>query len=117
MAVQEPIDWWFCCIHPTERAVLRATIEGVVLTLNVGLPLDIWNSVWDVFPYTGQKRRDAFLWIYALEIVTIEATETVAAFDAVRALDFAAYTRFGVYLLSSSAACFGGCSQSTIPTP
>lgn len=110
-------DFWFCCLHPDERAVLRATSAALILTLGVGMPLDLWLTVWAVFPLTGGARRAAFLEIYYLEIVTIMEGEPPVPVDVVRPTDASFWLALSVYLLLPNAACLGGCTQSINPAP
>lgn len=109
------IEDWFCCLNPRERAVLRLTIEGVALTLNVGIPREVWELFWATSAPNGQALRDAFLVIYGLEIVTIgegdEQQEVIRAISSFVAL----YAAWALYLVSPSAACIAGCQQTRFP--
>lgn len=109
------IGWWFCCIHSRERGVLRSTIEGIAVTLNVGIPVEVWDAFW--FPYAdnGAAVREAFLSIYSLEIVTIVVDPELPPIDVVRARDGLLYASWALYLLTPAAACLTDCQQSQLP--
>lgn len=113
--MNEPIDWWFCCIHPRERSVLRSTILGIAETLNVGIPVSLWDVFWiGIYGY-GDAMKSAFISIYRLEIVTIEVDPELPPIDVVRARDGLMYAAWLVFLLTPPAACLEGCQQSRLP--
>lgn len=109
------IGFWYCCIHPRERAVLNATIEGLVITLNEGIPLDLWDAFWSPWSGNGEAVRAAFRSIYKLEIVEIVVDPELPPIEAVRARDGVVIALWGAFLLTPAAACVGGCQQSTVP--
>lgn len=109
------IAFWFCCLNPRERGVLRATIDGEIATLGVGIPLDVWNTFWIASPDNGTAVREAFLRIFRLEIVTIEIGDPPVPVDVVAPIDYAQWLSWGLFLLTPSAACLSGCQQSTVP--
>ena len=108
------IAWWWCCLNPRESGVLRGTIEGIALTLDVGIPLTIWDGFWLPYGGNGAAVRSAFLSIYKLEIVTIEVGEPPVPVDVVRALFPLDYASWALFLLTPEAACSSGCQQSTV---
>lgn len=101
---------WFCCLNPTERGVLRSTAEALLLTLFVGVPKDLWDTFWFASLYSGQDRRDAFIEIYALEIVTIIDVETDEELLVVRPTDFAFWSDASLFTIGAGSDCGGGCS-------
>jgi len=109
------IGFWYCCIHPRERAVLAATIEGLVITLNEGIPLALWNAFWLPWAGNGEAVRTAFLSVYQFEIVEIVVDPEFPPIEAVRAKDGLVVVLWGVFLLTPPAACLEGCQQSTVP--
>jgi len=111
------IEFWFCCINPTERGVLRPLVEAIALTLNVGMPLDLYLALWAVFPENSEARRNAFASIYGLETVTVVPGGELAPYDAVRALDPVLYASWFVYVFTLPATCVDGCEQSTVGNP
>lgn len=108
------IAWWFCCLNPRERVLIRDTSEGLVLTAFIGIPLVIWNAFWIPTIHGSEAVREAFLSIYKLEIVTIvlEGEET----SVVRPRDgYAAdWLSWSIFLVTPTAACLTGCQQSTV---
>lgn len=109
------IEWWYCCIHPREQGVLRTTIMGIAETLNVGIPVPLWDAFWLSYSPSGLAMRSAFLSIYGLEIVTIVVDPELPPIDVVRAKDALRYAAWFVFLLSPAAACTEGCQQSKLP--
>lgn len=95
--------------------MMRVTAEGLLLTLYLGMPLDLWLAAWAVAGHNTSGYRTAFLHLYHLEIVTIEEVET--PYEAVRPLDGyeAWWVEIVVWLLDPLAACLGGCPQSQRP--
>lgn len=109
------IDFWWCCLNPRERVVLRSTIDGIALTLNVGIPKPLWDTFWLGTLNSGEPVRDAFLSIYGLEIVTIPLGEPPVDTQVVRAKDGLTYAAWFVYIFTPAAACLSGCQQSSVP--
>lgn len=115
MGAPANIDFWYCCLNPREQGVLRATIEGELLTLFVGVPLAVWDGFW--LPYTGDAPavRAAFMAVYRLKIVTIEVGDPPVPVEVVITEETTAYVDYGIFLLTPGATCSGGCSQSRVP--
>lgn len=109
------IAFWFCCLNPREREVLRLTIEGLILTVNVGIPVAAWDLFWVVFPDNGAAVRAAFLTTYRLSIVTIEVGDPPVPVDVVQADEYTSIISWALFLLEPEAACVEGCQQSTVP--
>lgn len=110
------IERWFCCLNPRERSVLRASIEGLLLTLWIGIPSDLWEAFWFGEPQSGAAVRSAFLSIYGLEIVTIVPTEGEPAVEVVRPVDLVQWVSWSLFLLTPAAACLSGCQLSRNPS-
>lgn len=109
------IGWWWCCLNPREREVLRGTIEGLFLTLNVGIPLPVWDAFWLVHPDNGQAVRDAFRATYKLGIDTILVGEPPVPVEVVVSNEFVLIISWMTFLGFPASACLEGCQQSTVP--
>jgi len=109
------IEWWFCCLHPRERGVLRSTAEALVLTLFLGVPEDVWQAFWVVYEDNGEEVRQAFLRIYGLEIVSITVDEELVSVVRPASGFLALWVSYSLYILTPGAACLAGCEQSTVP--
>lgn len=94
---------------------MRIMAEGLVLTLNVGVPIVTWFAAWGITTHAAAEYREAFLALYHLEIVTIEEAET--PYEAVRSLEgFEAWwAGIALWLFDPRAACLEGCPQSQRP--
>lgn len=86
-----------------------------MLDLFLGVPLDVWDAFWFGTTGTGQRRRDAFIQIYQLEIATIEEGEPPVPVEVVRPIDFVYWVEVAVFILTPAAACLAGCEQSKLP--
>lgn len=109
------IGWWFCCLNPREREVLRATIEALALTLYVGVPVAVWDAFWLIHPDNGQAARDAFLILYKLSIEPIPIGDPPVVVDCVVTSEVLTYASWLLFLATPEAACIDGCQQSTLP--
>lgn len=95
--------------------MLQVTAEGLVLTLYLGMPYDLWLIAWAVFADNTAARREAFRALYHLEIATIEVD--MLPVEVVRPVDgFEAWwVEIVLWLLDPLAACLEGCPQSQRP--
>jgi len=95
--------------------MLRVTAEGFLLTLYLGIPLDIWLAAWAVTGGDGEEYREAFLHLYHAEIGTMVIDEV--GIDAVVPLDgwVEWWIEMVLWLLDPGAACLDGCQQSQRP--
>lgn len=93
----------------------RSTAEGLLLTLYVGVPLDLWEAFWFGSYLTGEVRRRAFLTIFELEIVSIVLVEGELPVTVVRPVNLPLWVESSLYLLTPAAACLSGCQQSKPP--
>lgn len=111
------VGWFYCCLHPAERTVMRQTIEGLVLTLFLGVPLDVWTAFWLVTEHGAPEYQDAFRGLYHLEIVTIESDP--APIEVVRPIEgfLPFWVEVGLFVVTPEAACLSGCTQSRRPAP
>lgn len=95
--------------------MLGVTAEGFLLTLYLGMPLDLWITAWAVTGRGGEEYRDAFLRLYHAEIGTIEIEGLPV--DAVVPVD--GYTEWWagivLWLLDPLSTCTEGCPQSQRP--
>jgi len=94
---------------------MGATAEGLVLTLFVGMPLDLWLAVWLATGRGGEEYRNAFLALYHLKIVTIEDVEV--PYEAVAPVDgfVGWWLEIASWLLDPLSTCVEGCPQSQRP--
>jgi len=95
--------------------MLRVTAEGFLLTLYLGIPLDVWLAAWVATGRGGEEYRTAFLRLYHAEIGTMLVDEL--EIDAV--VPGAGYegwwAELVAWLLDPGAACLDGCTQSQRP--
>lgn len=109
------IAWWFCCLNPLERTALRQTALALPATSFLGVPLDIWDAFWLGAGGGMDARRDAFLTVYQLEIVTIDEGEPPVPVEVVRPVDLPLWVSWSLYVLTSASLCPDGCEQSKPP--
>jgi hypothetical protein len=109
------IGYWFCCLNPREREVLRLTAEGLVLTLFVGVPVAVWDLFWITYAGNGAAVREAFLSIYKLEIVTIVVEEVPVDVVVPVGGYLADWVSWSLYVATPAAVCGDGCQQSRVP--
>jgi len=95
--------------------MLGVTAEGFLLTLYLGIPLDIWLAAWAVTGRGDEEYRDAFLRLYHAEIGTMVID--MLDVDAVVPLD--GYVDWWIamvaWLLDPRSTCVDGCPQSQRP--
>jgi len=110
-----PPSFWWCCLDPPERTMLGVTAEGFLLTLYLGMPLELWLAAWAVTGEDTDERRDAFLRLYHAEIGTMLIDDLPV--DAVVPIE--AYLSWWVemvlWLLDPLSTCTEGCTQSQRP--
>lgn len=111
------LAWYFCCITSGERSVFRATAEALLLTLFVGVPLDVWDTFWFGVPNAPPVFRAAFLAIYQLEIVTIVDAGSGLDVEVVRPTNQPYWVEASLFIFTPEAACLGGCQQSRVLPP
>lgn len=109
------LEWFFCCLNPLERQVLRATAEALPLTLFLGVPIDVWNTFWLLSPDSTEDRKAAFLVVYMLEIATIDEGGGEEELTVVRPLDLPFWVDASLFVFTPAAACLSGCQQSKPP--
>jgi len=94
---------------------VRQTALDLPLTLFVGIPVDLWFTLCAASGLGGGRMREAFLDIYHLGIVTImegeDEIEVVAPADGFLSL----WVDWSLFVVTPSAACLGGCEQSSFP--
>lgn len=86
-----------------------------MLTLFVGMPRELWDILWLVYPDSGEAVREAFLVIYQLEIATIVVDEVEV--EVVRPVDggLSLWVSWSLFVVTPAAACLAGCGQSRVP--
>lgn len=104
---------WFCCLTATERAVLRSTALALPLTLFVGIPRDVWDVFWLPLILQPEYRREVFIEVYLLEIVSI-VVEGVDV-EIVRPTNLPVWVEYSLQVLTPSGACLDGCAQTIFP--
>lgn len=94
---------------------MRNTSEGLLLTLFLGIPSDVWYAFWLVTAHASDVYVNAFLALYHLEIVTIAGDPD--PIEVVRPSEDYLFwwVEMSVFILTPSAACLDGCPQSTLP--
>lgn len=95
--------------------MLRVFAESYVLTLGLGMPMDLYLVAWAATGRGSEPYRVAFEALYHIEIGTIdeggipiEAMVVVSGFD-----DW--WISIALWLLDPRAACLDGCPQSQRP--
>lgn len=109
------IGWFFCCLNPTERGVLREMGHALPVTLFLGVPFPLWDAMWLVSGGDTVARREAFLGNFGLEIATIMVGDPPVPVDVVRPLDVVQWADYSVFTFLPAAACLSGCAQSKLP--
>lgn len=109
------IQLWYCCLNVRERQVLRNTVEGLLLTLWVGIPGPVWDAFWFGLGAYNDQVKSAFLSIYKLEIVTIEIDGEDLSVVRVRDGWLADYVSWSVFIFLPETSCPDGCQQSRVP--
>lgn len=109
------IDWWYCCLTTADKTIIRQTCEGLALTLGIGIPVPVWGAFWIATGKLDPFYKEQFRAIYGLEIATIEGDS--GPIDVVRVANSCPFdwAVFGLFILSSHAACLDGCGQSRVP--
>jgi len=113
--VYEGVIPLYCCLDVPERTMLRITSQGFLLTLFLGMPLELWDAAWLTTLESTPERKTAFLHLYHAEIGTMLVDD--APIDAVVPTEGFAGWWFEVvlWLLDPQAACLDGCQQSQRP--
>lgn len=106
----------FCCLNPDERSAMRGTAIGLTETLNLGIPVALWDVLWLPLIPSRDERKAAFINLYLLEVVEVEFGLPPVLTDVVRATDFIFWLLVDVLVLSPSGACLDGCSL-CVPYP
>jgi len=112
-----PPALWFCCLADPERTVWRLVALDLPVTLFVGVPLPIFETMCAAAGLSPDWRVDAFLLIYHLVHARVvsgeEEIEVITAEDGFLSL----WVDNGLFALTPAAACLGGCPLSKAPTP
>jgi len=89
--------------------------EGLLLTLYLGVPIEIWDAVWFASGRGGEPYREAFLHLYHLEIGTmivdelpVDAVVPISGFETW-------WAEVVLWLLNPLSTCTEGCPQSQRP--
>jgi len=95
--------------------MLRVYAESFVLTLGLGMPLDLYLIAWAATGRGGEEYRVAFEALYHIEIGTIE--EGGVPIDAMVPVSGFGdwWIEIALWLLDPRAACLDGCQQSQRP--
>jgi len=94
---------------------MGVTAEGFLLTLYLGIPLDIWLATWAVTGRDGEEYRSAFLSLYHAQIGSMVIDGS--PIDAVVPLDGFVdwWVAVVLWLLDPGSTCVDGCPQSQRP--
>jgi len=98
-----PLDPYFCCLRPLERAVFRQVGAWFILTTGLPMPFDVWLSYWATAGAALPEYSNTFAALYGLRIVTIDGV------DVVEFVDTFLWAEVGVFILTPAAACAAGC--------
>jgi len=108
------ITLFVCCLATPEKAVYYATIYGLFTTAFVGVPVEVWEAFWAPFSLCGQARREAFLAIFDLSIVTIIDPLTEIEYEAVAPANLSFWTVSLVAADGGAFDCPDGCELSMV---
>lgn len=105
------IPFWFCCLQPVERAVLRAM--GLAFVAGLGQPVDnlLWQSFWGLLVSGRASRQRAFLDIFPLEEQDATPPDTIEVVTVFAFTDTAFWLAVSAYLLNPDSACLSGCGR------
>jgi len=94
---------------------MRGMAEALLLTLYLGVPVEIWDALWLVSGRGGDRYKDAFLALYHLEHGSMIVDDL--PIDAIVIVDGYGEWWLGIvlWLLDPGAACLDGCPQSQRP--
>jgi len=106
---------WFCCLSSPEQFMLVYTATNLLPPINAPVPYAAWDAVYSEFDGCGQARRDAFLFLYELDIVPIEIDPELPPVDCVVPTDTALWTEWWAFVLLGGSACPDGCTESKLP--
>lgn len=108
------ISSFYCCLNIRERTIILNTCEGLALTLMVGIPVPVWDAFWVATGYLAPIYKELFRACYRLETASVEIDGTPT--DVVRPVGaFVSWWASAIlFVVTPSAACLDGCSQSTI---
>lgn len=105
------IPFWFCCLNPAERGILRECATSYAFTLGAFIPCAIFNPLWLLVALSRDARKAAFVEIYGLtetELVIVEGgeLECVYTFD-----DSAFWLELVAFLITPAGACLDDCPR------
>lgn len=105
------IPFWFCCLNPVERSVLRGCIASYELTLGVFIPCTVFDTLWLIASRSREARKSAFVELYGLtetelELVPGEPLVCVYTFN-----NPAFWLALVAYTILPSGACLSGCDR------
>lgn len=109
------VSFWYCCLNPNERFVFRETGVGLAASLFVGIPVPLWELFWFGLPLSGDARREAFLHIYGLQIVTITPGGGDDPYDAVVPVDLPQWVTWAAWVVSPAGVCVDPCGITIYP--
>jgi len=106
---------WFCCLAVPEAAMLEFTASTLLPPLNIPLPFEVWDALYATYSGCGEARRQAFLFLYELDIVPIEIDPELPPVDCVVPSDTLLWTEWWAFLLLGGSDCSDGCTESKLP--
>lgn len=105
------IPFWFCCLNPVERGVLRQCVTAFEATLGGFIPCVVYDALWLITGLSREARKEAFLSIYGLtetEIIIVEGGELECVYTFDNPLF---WLELAVYTLTPDGACLEGCTR------
>lgn len=105
------IPFWFCCLNPVERGVLRQCVTAFEATLGLFMPCVVFDALWLITSESRDARREAFPVIFGMtktEMVIVEGdpAECVYTFD-----NPAFWLELAIFTLTPAGACLDGCDR------
>lgn len=110
-----PHLFWFCCLNPVERAVLRSTALAFGVSFGVGVHIDVWNAFWGVGVHSLTLRKEIFHWAFHCEVKEILPDGATEFVTVVAPTDILFWAEILAYTLSPDGACLQGCVLQVFP--
>lgn len=106
---------WLCCLNPVEYVATLVMVAGLTGTLFVGVPVEVYDAAWVGGVPSAAARRDAYLPLMLLEIVTIVVGDPPVPVVVVRPSDLIWWVEFCLYYETTVPLCPSGCEYPDFP--
>lgn len=106
---------WLCCLNPVEHVVTLLTAAGLQATLFVGIPVEAWDLLWVGGVPSAAARREAYLSLMSLQIVTIYVGDPPAPVDVVAPSDLPLWVEISWYIDTTIPLCPSDCEYKDFP--